>query len=99
MANKEDIITRIAHKSGLTKKATYKFMKAFGDVVTETLTNGERFHIHGIMTFRPEYKEACIRHNPKTLEEVEIPTHIKVRTVIGSDLERALFDVEDFDAD
>ena len=62
MANKEDIITRIAHKSGLTKKATYKFMKAFGDVLTETLTNGERFHIHGIMTFRPEYKEACIRH-------------------------------------
>lgn len=27
MAGKEDIVTRIAHKSGLTKKATYKLME------------------------------------------------------------------------
>ena len=45
MAGKEEIVTRIAHKSGLTKRATYKFMKAFGDVLTETLCGGERFHI------------------------------------------------------
>ena len=48
MAGKEDIVTRIAHKSGLTKKATYKLMEAFKDVLTETLLDGERFHIHEI---------------------------------------------------
>lgn len=99
MAGKEDIVTRIAHKSGLTKKATYKFLKAFGDVLTETLVNGERFHIHKVLTLSPEYKEACIRHNPKTQEEVEIPPHVKVKTVIGSELKRALYDVEDSQAD
>lgn len=95
MANKEDVVTRIARKSGHTKKATYEFMKAFGEVLTETLAGEERFHIHKVITFSPEYKEACVRHNPKTLEEVVIPPHIKVKTVIGSKLERALFDVED----
>lgn len=99
MAGKEDIVTRIAHKSGLTKKATYKFMKAFGDVLTETLVNGERFHIHKVITFRPEYKEECIRYNPKTREEVVIPPHIKVKTVIGSELESALFDLENIQED
>ena len=29
MAGKEDIVTRIAHKSGLTKKATYKLYGSF----------------------------------------------------------------------
>lgn len=49
MAGKEEIVTRIAHKSGLTKKATYKFMKAFGEVLTETLCDGERFHIPKVL--------------------------------------------------
>ena len=54
MAGKEDIVTRIAHKSGLTKKATYKLMEAFKDVLTETLLDGERFHIHGLLTLKTE---------------------------------------------
>ena len=53
MAGKEDIVTRIARRSGHTKKATYEFMKIFGDILTETLADGERFHIHKVITFRP----------------------------------------------
>jgi len=99
MAGKEDIVTRIAHKSGLTKKATYKFMKAFGEVLTETLCDGERFHIHKVFTMEPKYKGAYIRYDPKTREEVEVPPHIKVKTVIGTELERALYNVGDSQAD
>ena len=54
-----------AYKSGLTKKATYKLMEAFKDVLTETLLDGERFHIHGLLTLKTEYKEECIRHGRK----------------------------------
>ena len=99
MAGKEDIVTRIAHKSGLTKKATYKLMEAFKDVLTEKLLDGEWFHIHGLLTLKPEYKEECIRYNPKTREKVVVPPHIKVKTVIGSELERALFDVDNTQED
>ena len=62
-----------AYKSGLTKKATYKLMEAFKDVLTETLLDGERFHIHGLLTLKTEYKEECIRYNPKTQEKVVVP--------------------------
>ena len=62
-----------AYKSGLTKKATYKLMEAFKDVLTETLLDGERFHIHGLLTLKTEYKEECIRYNPKTREKVVVP--------------------------
>lgn len=44
MAGKEDIVTRIAHKSGLTKKATYKLMEAFKDVLTETILKTIKIH-------------------------------------------------------
>ena len=89
MAGKEDIVTRLARRSGHTKKATYEFMKIFGDILTETLADGERFHIHKVITFRPEYKEECVRYNPKTREEVIIPPHIKVKTVIGSEFRKS----------
>ena len=46
-----------AYKSGLTKKATYKLMEAFKDVLTETLLDGERFHTMGLLTLKTEYKE------------------------------------------
>ena len=62
-----------AYNSGLTKKATYKLMEAFKDVLTETLLDGERFHIHGLLTLKTEYKEECIRYNPKTREKVVVP--------------------------
>ena len=62
-----------AYKSGLTKKATYKLMEAFKDVLTETLLDGERFHIHGLLTLKTECKEECIRYNPKTREKVVVP--------------------------
>ena len=66
-------IQMYAYKSGLTKKATYKLMEAFKDVLTETLLDGERFHIHGLLTLKTEYKEECIRYNPKTREKVVVP--------------------------
>ena len=74
-------------------------MKPFGDVVTETLCDGERFHIHKVFTMEPKYKGAYIRYDPKTREEVEVPPHIKVKTVIGTELERALYNAGDSLAD
>lgn len=90
MANKENIVTKISEKSGFTKKATCKFLDAFNNVLVETLANGERFHIHEVFTMVPVHKEACMRRNPKTQEKVKLSDYIKVKTVIGSGLEKAL---------
>lgn len=90
MANRKDIVTKISDKSGFTKKATYKFLDAFNDVLVETLANGERFHIHEVFTMVPVQKEGCMRRNPKTQEKVKLSAYIKVKTVIGSGLEKAL---------
>ena len=90
MAGKEEIVTRIAQKSGMTKRATYKFMEAFKDVLEETLAKGERFHFHKVFTMEPIQREACIRHNPRTQEEIELPACIKVKTVIGTELRKRL---------
>ena len=90
MAAKEEIVTRIARKAGFTKKATYEFMEAFSEVLMETLANGERFHIHKIFTMKPIDKEAVMKHNPKTMEPVEVPACVKIKTIIGTELNEAV---------
>ena len=99
MAGKEDIVIRIAQKSGLTKKAAYKFMEAFKEVLTEILVDGERFHIHKVFTLETVHKNARMGQNPQTMEAVEIPAHTKVRLVTGTELDRALNEGNDSYAD
>lgn len=90
MANKIEIINRIAEKSGKTKKATYEFMDAFKEVLMDVLSEGEKFHIHKVFTMEPvEMKERTVL-NPKTLEKVDVPAHIRIKTVIGTDLKEAV---------
>lgn len=90
MANKEEIVTKIAENSGFTKKQTYKFMDAFVQVLIETLRADERFHIHKIFTMEPIHKDACITRNPRTQEEMELSARTKVKTVIGTKLYESL---------
>ena len=90
MVGKEEIVTRIAQKSGVTKKAANKFMDAFNEVLLETLASGETFHLHKIFTMKVVHKGPRLRHNPQTLEPVEVPACEKIKTVIGSELEAAV---------
>ena len=90
MVGKEEIVARIAQKSGLTKKAVNIFMDAFKEVLIETLANGEIFHLHKIFTMKVVHKGPRLRHNPQTLEPVEVSACEKIKTIIGSELEVAV---------
>lgn len=90
MVNKEKIVRKIAKKSGMTKNTTYKFMEAFIDVLTQTLSDGEKFYIHKVFAMEPTEKKARTAHNPKTMEAVEIPAYKRVKTTIGKELKAAV---------
>ena len=49
--NKAELVTAVAEKAGLTKKDSEKVLKAFVDVVTEELKNGEKVQLVGFGTF------------------------------------------------
>ena len=71
--NKTELIAAMAEKTELTKKDTERALKAFIDVVTDELKQGEKVQLVGFGTFevseRPERKGI----NPKTKATITIP--------------------------
>ncbi len=71
--NKAQLIDEIVDKTGLKKKDIEAAMVAFVDVVTETLTNGEKVQIAGLGSFEVKTKAERPGRNPKTQEPIVIP--------------------------
>ena len=68
--NKNELITAVAEKSGLTKKDSEKVLKAFTEIVTEELKKGGKVQMIGFGTFETVEREGREGRNPRTGEKV-----------------------------
>lgn len=71
--NKTELIAAIAEKTELSKKDTEKAIKAFVEVVTDELKQGEKVQLVGFGTFEVAERAARDGINPKTKETIKIP--------------------------
>ena len=71
--NKNELITAVAEKSGMTKKDAEKAIAAVVDTLTEALVKGDKVTLVGFGSFETKTREARIGRNPKTKETIEIP--------------------------
>ena len=72
--NKAELITKMAEKSGLTKKDTETALRGFIESVTEALENKEKVQLVGFGTFETRERAAREGRNPRKPEEViQIP--------------------------
>lgn len=71
--NKSELITKMAEKSGLTKKDNEAVLKAFIESVEETLEGGDKVQLVGFGTFETRERAARVGRNPRTKEEIQIP--------------------------
>ena len=70
--NKSELINSIADKAELSKKDSEKFLNAFVEVVSESLTAGEKVQLVGFGTFDVKSRPARTARNPRTGEPIEI---------------------------
>ena len=70
--NKSELITKMAEKSGLTKKDSEKALASFLDTVVETLKNGDKVSLVGFGTFEVRQRAAREGLNPRTKEKINI---------------------------
>ncbi|MBQ1688103.1 MAG: HU family DNA-binding protein [Lachnospiraceae bacterium] len=70
--NKAELVAAIAEKTELSKKDSEKALKAFIDVVTEELTQGEKIQLVGFGTFEVAERPAREGRNPQTGETMKI---------------------------
>ena len=70
--NKQELITKIAEKSNLSKKDAAAAMDAFISTITETLKAEGKLAIPSPGTFELRERAARTGKNPRTGEKVEI---------------------------
>lgn len=70
---KDELIGKIANKTGLTKKDTEATVKALGLVLKENLTApGDKIKVHGVATFEMKVQAARAARNPQTGETIQL---------------------------
>ncbi len=71
--NKNELVTSVADKAGLTKKDAEKAINALFASVEEALVRNEKVQIIGFGTFEVKEREERKGRNPRSGEEITIP--------------------------
>ena len=88
--NKTELTAALAAKTGLAKKDAEKAVNAFVEVVTESLTAGEKVQVVGFGTFEVKERPARTARNPRTGEEIQIEASKAPAFKVGQALKDAV---------
>ncbi len=88
--NKSDLVAAVSEKAELTKKDTEKFLKAFEDVVTETLASGDKIQMVGFITFDVVERAERMGRNPQSSQPMLIKASKAPRFKAGKSLKDAV---------
>ncbi|MFO8069808.1 HU family DNA-binding protein [Alkalibacterium sp. f15] len=73
MANKAELIEKVATSADLTKKDATAAVEAVFESIKDTLADGEKVQIIGFGNFEVRDRAARKGRNPQTGEEIQIP--------------------------
>lgn len=71
--NKTEFISAIAEKANVSKKDAEAIVKAYHDVVGETLAKGEKIQLIGFGNYEVSERAARVGRNPQTKQKITIP--------------------------
>ena len=84
---KLDIINRVADKTGVPKMKAEQAVEALFHSMKEALTRGERIELRGFGVFVVKPRKRGVGRNPRTGEEVAIPSGKTIRFKPGKELQ------------
>lgn len=70
---KSDIISNVAEKAEITKKAAEAAVNAVFDSIVESLADGDKVQIAGFGSFEVKNRAARTCMNPVTKEKIQVP--------------------------
>lgn len=71
--NKNELITAVAEKAGISKKDSEAAVNAVIETITEAMASGDKVQIVGFGSFEVKIRAARTGRNPQTNEAIEIP--------------------------
>lgn len=88
--NKTELVAAIAEKAQITRKDADAALKAFTDVVSDELKNGEKIQLVGFGTFEVSERPAREGRNPRTGETMTIAASKQPKFKPGKALKDAI---------
>ena len=92
---KLDIVNRVADRTGVPKMKAEQAVDALFHSMKEALTRGERIELRGFGVFVVKPRKRGVGRNPRTGEEVAIPSGKTIRFKPGKELQAHGFGDED----
>lgn len=71
---KADIVARIAQTTGMTKADTADVLDSLLETISAALGRGEKIEMRGFGIFKVERRKSRVARNPKTGQEIRIPS-------------------------
>ena len=88
--NKAELIEKIAKKTDLTKANVEKVLDGAIDTITKTVKKGDDVKLVGFGTFCKTKRKARNGRNPRTGEEIKIPSSWAPKFRAGTDFKDLL---------
>jgi len=88
--NKDAVISAIATKTDLSKKAVEGVIEAFEEMVTEEIRKGNKVTLTGFGTFKVSNRAAREGINPQTKAKIQIPAMTVPKFTAGKTLKEAV---------
>lgn len=70
---KNELIEKIAEKTGMTRKAAREAVAAYHEIVIDTLAKGENVQLSGFGSFTVRQRAERVGYNPMKKEQITIP--------------------------
>ena len=70
--NKSELVAALAEKAEFSKKDAEKALNGFVEVISESLTKGDKVQLIGFGTFEVKNRPARTARNPRTGAEIKI---------------------------
>jgi DNA-binding protein HU-beta len=88
--NKEQLVERVADRTGATKKDALAIVNCALDLITASLKKGERVTLVGFGTFLVRRRKAREGRNPQTGAKIKIPARKVPAFTAGKELKSAV---------
>ena len=88
--NKDALVSAIATKTDLSKKAVEGVIEAFEEIVTEEIRKGNKVTLTGFGTFKVSQRAAREGINPQTKAKIQIPAMTVPKFTAGKALKEAV---------
>ena len=88
--NKQEVVTKVAKDTGMTKSAAAKAIDSLIDSITRSLKKGDAVSFVGFGTFKTSNRKARKARNPQTGATISIPKRRVPRFSAGKALKQAV---------